>query len=344
MLLFFFALMSINIALINILNANNKISLFKYFQLELLFGIGPSLYFFTKSITDPDYRISRKEYIHFIPVILEFIYFRTGIYRIGFEKRITLYQEHSSIYQATLDTYSIIYLIIQWIAIISILVYIHLSVRLLFRYTKWIKTKYSNLKNKSLGWLQIPIFFYSCFWVIWTILRSLDTFAFQNTLKEMYFLPSNIGLAIITCWLGFKGYLKSQTDAKGFSSTPIKIDKRDVNIKEAKKIVLLMENQKPYLNPDLDLTGLSELVKMKPKVTSHLINHELKTNFYGFVNKYRVEEFKYRLQRDDSDKLSLLGLAYECGFNSKSTFNYVFKKITSQTPREYCNQYKNRSE
>ena len=83
---------------------------------------------------------------------------------------------------------------------------------------------------------------------------------------------------------------------------------------------------------------------MNPKVTSHLINHDLKTNFYEFVNKYRVEEFKYRLQREDSDKFTLLGLAYECGFNSKSTFNHTFKKFTGQTPKEYFIQCKNKSE
>jgi len=344
LLLFFFALMTINIAIVNILNAINKISLFKYIQLELLFGIGPSLYLFTKSITDPDYRISRKEYIHFIPVIIEFIYFRTNIYRIGIERRIVLYQKYSSIYQSTLDAYTIIYLILQWIAIISILVYIFLSIRILFRYNQWIKTRYSNLKNKSLGWLQIPIFFYSGFYFIWTILRTLDTFAFQNTLMEVYFFPSNIGLSIITCWIGFKGYVQSQTEAKGFLSIPMKTDNIKSNPEKAEIILSVMKNQKPYLNPELDLTKLSEYANMNPKLVSQIINNDLKTNFYEFVNKYRVEEFKNHIHRKNCDKFSLLGIAFECGFNSKSTFNHIFKKFTGQTPKEYYNQLKNKSE
>jgi AraC-like DNA-binding protein len=342
-LLFFSALISVNIALIYILNVNNKIYLFKYFQLELLFGIGPSLYLFTKSITDSDYRFSRKEFIHFIPVILEFVYFRTEIFRIGFENRIVKYQDYSSIYQSTFDTYTIIYLILQWVAIASILVYIFISVRLLLRYKQWIRTRYSNLKNISLGWLQIPVIFYSCFWLLWTILRSLDTFAFQNTLKEIYFLPANIGVAIITCWIGFKGYVRSQTDAKGFLVTPVKMDKSISRPKEANEILALMENQKPYLNPELDLSMLSKQVNINSKVTSYILNHELKTNFYEFVNKYRVEEFKNRVRQKDSEKFSLLGLAYECGFNSKSTFNLVFKKFTGQTPKKYYIQGKNKS-
>jgi AraC-like DNA-binding protein len=343
-LLFFFALMSVNIALVNILTGINKIYLFKYFQLELLFGIGPSLYLFTKSITDPDYRISRKEYLHFLPVILEFIYFRTPIYRIGFYKRMIIYQNYTSVYQTTLDPYTIVYLILQWIAIASVLVYIFFSVRLLLRYNNWIKTKYSNLKNKSLGWLQIPVFFYSGFWIVWIVLRSLDTFMFQSAFKEIYLLPSTIGISITTCWIGFKGYVKSQTEVKGFSVTPIRTGNINSNPKEAEKILSIMKSQKPYLNPDLDLTGLSELANMNLKVTSHLINHDLKTNFYEFVNKFRVEEFKYLVQGKDSDKFSLLGLAFECGFNSKSTFNHIFKKFTGQTPKEFYLQCKNKSE
>jgi AraC-like DNA-binding protein len=344
MLLFFFILMSINIAMQNILVANGKIYLFKYFQLELLFGIGPSLYLFTKSITDPNFRISRKGYIHFIPVVLEFIYFRSGIYRIGFDRRMVIYQHHSSIYQSPIDSYTILYLILQWIAIASILVYIYLSVRLLIRYNYWIRTKYSNLKNKSLGWLQIPVFFYSGFWVVWIILRSLDTFIFQNAFKEIYFLPSFIGISITTCWIGFKGYVTSQTNATGFLASAVKHRLQNSNPGEAEKIIRYMESHKPYLNPDLDLAKLSELVSMNPKVTSHLINHDLNTNFYEFVNKYRVNEFKYRIEQDDGCKYSLLGLAYDCGFNSKSTFNYIFKKFTGQTPTEYSKQYKNKSE
>jgi AraC-like DNA-binding protein len=167
---------------------------------------------------------------------------------------------------------------------------------------------------------------------------------FQSAFKEIYLLPSTIGISITTCWIGFKGYVKSQTEVKGFSVTPIRTGNINSNPKEAEKILSIMKSQKPYLNPDLDLTGLSELANMNLKVTSHLINHDLKTNFYEFVNKFRVEEFKYLVQGKDSDKFSLLGLAFECGFNSKSTFNHIFKKFTGQTPKEFYLQCKNKSE
>ena len=234
-----------------------------------------------------------------------------------------------------------VYLAEQWMAVISISTYIILSIRILIRYRQWVKNKYSNLKNKSLGWLHIPVLIYSAFWIGWMMIQEIDRFIFDHTLKEFYFLPSFIGLSIITCWIGFKGYIKSQTEVSGFSKASTKTNSRNSNPKEAQKIVSLMNSLKPFLNPELDLSSLSELVNLNPKVTSQIINHDLQTNFYEFVNKHRVEEFKQRVQLADSDKMTLLGHAFESGFNSKSTFNHVFKKFTGKTPREYHLSVKN---
>jgi AraC-like DNA-binding protein len=325
LLLFFFSLMSVNIALVNILITYNSIALFRYIQLELLFGIGPSLYLFTKSITDPDYRISRKEYIHFVPVVMEFIFYRTPIYRIG----------SAGLYVSPMGVFTHVYLIEQWLAVASIFMYIFLSVRLLLQYRRWLETKYSNLKNRPLGWLKIPVFIYSGFWIGWMMLTQIDKVFFQNTYKEFYFLPSFIGLSIVTCWIGFKGYVDSQTGPSEFLKIPVKPDQGLPNPEEVQKLTMLMMLEKPYLNPDLDLPKLSELANLNPKTTSYIINHAFHMNFYEYVNKYRVEEFMQRVQQPDRGKLTLLGHAFESGFNSKSTFNCVFKKFTGQTPREY---------
>ncbi len=331
LLLFFFALLEVNIGMANLLFSYDLMQVFRYIQLELLFGIGPALYFFTKSITDPDYRISPKEYIHFLPVVLEFIFYRTEIYRLGSD----------GLYQQPIHQFTIVYLAEQWLGTTSITVYILLSVYLLIKYQQWIKSKYSNLKNKSLGWLRIPIFIYSGFWIVWMILTKIDQHVFQNTFKELYFLPTFIGLSIITTWIGFKGYIKSQTEASGFQKASLKTETSPTNPEEAKLITNLMNTRKPYLNPDLDLEKLSELVGLNLKTISRIINHDLHMNFYEFVNKYRVEEFKKRLQQPGHDQLTLLGHAFECGFNSKSTFNHIFKKYTEQTPREYYQKFKN---
>ncbi len=327
--------MEVNLGMANILFSYDLFQVFRYVQLELLFGIGPPLYLFTKTITDPSYRISRKEYIHFLPVVLEFIFYRTDFYRLG----------SSGLYQDPVHPYTIIYLTEQWLGTASIVLYSLLSVRLLLKYRQWVKSKYSNMKNKSLGWLRIPIFIYSGFWILWIIITKIDFYVFQNAYRDFYFLYTNIGLSFITSWIGLKGYMKSQTEVSGFAQAsrklPVKSETGQANPVEAEKIKSLMKTEKPFLNPDLDLQKLSELADMNPKTISRIINHDLQMNFYEFVNKHRIEEFKQRLQQSNSDQFTLLGHAFECGFNSKSTFNHIFKKYTEHTPREYYKKFKN---
>ena len=75
-----------------------------------------------------------------------------------------------------------------------------------------------------------------------------------------------------------------------------------------------------------------------------MFHKHFEKNFYEYINSYRVEAFKARMTQADSDKLTLLGHAFECGFKSKSTFNHVFKKISGKTPSDYVKQLKKESE
>ena len=105
-----------------------------------------------------------------------------------------------------------------------------------------------------------------------------------------------------------------------------------------------MELKQPYLDPDLDLSKLAELLEMNPKQVSATINGSFNKNFYEYINQYRVEAFKQRMIEPERDKLTLVGHAFECGFKSKSTFNEVFKKLEGKTPSEYVKNLKKKSE
>ncbi|MBX2963250.1 MAG: AraC family transcriptional regulator [Cyclobacteriaceae bacterium] len=96
-----------------------------------------------------------------------------------------------------------------------------------------------------------------------------------------------------------------------------------------------LERGRHYLDPDLSLIRLAEIMKTPAGKLSYVINSCLGKNFYDFVNEYRVKEFLKRLPDKQYAHLSLLGLAFECGFRSKSTFNSFFKKQTGQTPSAY---------
>lgn len=98
----------------------------------------------------------------------------------------------------------------------------------------------------------------------------------------------------------------------------------------------LMNKQKPYLDSELNLIKLSELLSVSTHHLSYVINTGFGKNFFQYVNEYRIEYAKKLLKETDS-KLSILGIAYESGFNSKTSFNTTFKKLTHQTPSEYKN-------
>lgn len=97
----------------------------------------------------------------------------------------------------------------------------------------------------------------------------------------------------------------------------------------------IMENDRPYKNCDLTLPELSEKLDTTPHKLSEVLNSQLGQNFYDFVNGYRVREVQQRLADGKSQALTLLSLALDAGFASKSTFNSVFKKLTGQTPSDY---------
>ncbi len=117
---------------------------------------------------------------------------------------------------------------------------------------------------------------------------------------------------------------------------PVVIDTEDESLTPLKeKIEAYVLKYKPFTNPQLSLNELAAKLKMPPHTLSRVINDGFGKNFFDFINTYRIEEFKRRAADPHYKNFTLLGIAYEVGFNSKSAFNRSFKKITAQTPRQY---------
>jgi len=108
------------------------------------------------------------------------------------------------------------------------------------------------------------------------------------------------------------------------------------------KLENLMQSEKVYLNNELSLPVLAQKMEISIHELSYLINDVHGENFFSFVNKYRIEEAKCLLLSDKYEKLNILGIAYQAGFNSKTTFNTVFKKSTGQSPSKYVLTQKNK--
>lgn len=100
-------------------------------------------------------------------------------------------------------------------------------------------------------------------------------------------------------------------------------------------LIQVMEHKKPFLDPELSLFKLASQLDISSHILSYVINKGCDENFYQFVNRYRVEEAKKMIQDPNMNHLSLVGIAFEVGFNSKTVFNTTFKKMTNQTPSQF---------
>lgn len=333
LVLIFFGLTTINFSLFQGLFQEQLLKYIPYLRLELLYGLGPSLYLYTRSVTNAEYKLSKKDLLFFVPVLIELIYYRTSFYREG---AIQIGADANNSLQQT-------FIIQQWLGVIYSTVFMFLSVYRLFRYKKWLYNNFSYTKNISLQWIQIPIVSFVIFWFVWFGVRLTDIVLFSGTYGEFYFFPMFIILSLITLWIGFKGYNNSKTGAIGFESASMyqedSFTKDNSAFKQiAETLKSKIASEKYYLNQDLSLKILSAETGIQEGVLSKTINQCLGINFHEFVNRYRVKEFIERIKADETKQFTFLAHAYESGFASKSSFNYVFKKQTQKTPKEYFSE------
>ncbi|MCF8371362.1 MAG: helix-turn-helix domain-containing protein [Bacteroidales bacterium] len=101
------------------------------------------------------------------------------------------------------------------------------------------------------------------------------------------------------------------------------------------KLIRFIEEEEPFLVPNLSLRSLADQVEIHPNKLSWLLNEKVGRNFNEFINHYRVDYFKKLALDPENSHISLIGLTYESGFNSKSVFNTYFKKEEGMTPKEF---------
>ena len=96
-----------------------------------------------------------------------------------------------------------------------------------------------------------------------------------------------------------------------------------------------MDTEKPYLRPDLSLADLASTLDVSKSELTYLLNNYIGVNFFSYVNQYRLKSVLQKLEDSKFNHLTILSIAFDCGFNSKSTFNSLFKQHTGVTPSEY---------
>ncbi|TMM58848.1 AraC family transcriptional regulator [Maribacter algarum] len=229
---------------------------------------------------------------------------------------------------------------------ISGLIYFIWNLTLLRTHREKIVNLFSFKERINLKWLDYIVYSYLILFVLASFL-IFGSIHFQLFSMKSAFALVGILLCLMLLVFGFYGFRQTAIFSNREMAKPIapsgiskasyaKSGLDEERIKDlAKTLSNHMETTSPYLNEDLNLKNLSAECGIQQTHISQVINQHFKMNFYDFINQYRIEETKKRLSSSDFDHLSVLGIAFECGFKSKSSFNRYFKKYTGVSPSEF---------
>ncbi|WP_299161462.1 helix-turn-helix domain-containing protein [uncultured Tenacibaculum sp.] len=222
---------------------------------------------------------------------------------------------------------------------------------LLKKYRVKLESYYSYVENKTLSWIKV-IMLTIVGLHIFMFLSGLLLINIENEFTEVLidFIVSLVTFFIVY-WIGYNGF-QQVAYINEVSNKIAKIEIKEESVENCvkinekiddlkfKELYFKIEEEKYYKNPNLTIKLLSELLTIKERELSNLINLCAKKNFHHFINQLRVLEFKKLIESDKAMQYSILGLAKDAGFSSKSTFYKVFKEVEGITPSEYKSRLK----
>lgn len=285
------------------------------------FAFGPLIYFYVKTLINQAFRLQKNDILHFIPVIFQaglYLFLTTQSYNFKNWYWTNIHQNLT--YKIEFDG--------TWI---SMLIYLFLSVRLIQKYQINVANYFSELSKIKLNWLKkvlILLLILSVQWLVEIILRDYFNLYFNYDYSIQI-------LGVLALTLAVGGIKQSNLNEVQFEEDVAPKTKILIDDEVIEQIKNEMKSKSLYLNPTLSLADFSKEIKLNPKIVSQQINAGLGKSFNDFVNEYRVEEVKRRLNSSDIEKITILGIAFESGFNSKTTFNRIFKDFTGKAPRDF---------
>jgi AraC-like DNA-binding protein len=303
---------------------------------QLLFG--PIVYFYVKVLTNSIGSFKKTYLLHFLPF---------AIY--------TLFLCIASLKNVMLNNNSNILTLIVWTSIlVHITIYTVIAIKTSGIHNRKLKETYSDIDRMNIDWLKYFIIVLHGIYVVYYLLLIFMIFSVNSDYLFPHFQKViSIVLSIAIYSLGYRGLTQPKAftyEAQDIKSndepsqdTDIKLEVKPMEFiikdneddKVLKNLLNFMEEEKPYLNSSLTLPELSESIGISRNRLSQIINEKFEVNFYDFINRYRVKEVQRLILDPNYQHLTFLALAFDAGFNSKSTFNSIFKKHVGMTPSEY---------
>jgi len=307
----------------------------------LLLVLFPLLYLHVKYLLVYFKKFQRIDLLHFLPFAINILLY-SDFYLLGADEKLE-FVRHPTPY------YKVIGVIGDEVVAAQGIIYSILILARLKKYKREILNYQSNVDKVVIKSLTVSVILIFISWIIGTIGVNLEVFNIPVNVD--LFIAVYLILVIIIYFISYVAvktpevyklderkmrmvFLRNDVPDNGKQIPKKKEDNPELEPLN-KQLISFMTDDKPYLNPDLSLMELAEELSLSRHQLSNVINQSYQKNFYEFVNSYRVEEFK-RLILDPTNKhLKLISLAYDAGFNSKASFNRIFKQMTNMTPSQF---------
>ncbi|WP_431156922.1 helix-turn-helix domain-containing protein [Winogradskyella poriferorum] len=309
--------------------------------------IGPVFYFYTKTQLNGSFKLVKRDYLHFVPAILYLIYSLI----VFVTDKLILYEYYfyadkrdkdlSNWYQAT--------------GLVSMGFYLVLSLRYYFNYKNLLFETVSYAESVLFKWMRNFMIAFLGILVLRVMFFILNP-EWGNFGSQFWHY---IAFSVVFYYIAITGYSnvvrqialanEKLKTVNVFDEHNQKHETTDNVIDFGKdfsewkhKLTVLMVEEQLYENPRLTLTDVARELNITTKTVSGAVNNEFNMNFNDFVNHYRIEAVKAKLDKGEQNFTTLLGIALDCGFNSKATFNRAFKKSTNLSPKDYLSKIKNK--
>ncbi|MBS1504278.1 MAG: AraC family transcriptional regulator, partial [Bacteroidetes bacterium] len=309
MILWMMRVLAIDIRLETYLPAWNRV------PMEFLLALGPLIYFYVLKITHPHYRLRWKDLLHFSPLLLEQVVFVS-----------TVRQQLTPV--------------LHMLIFISIISYLYRSLKLIQSFYRRLQPVLMDRSLLEFRWLQKVLVATALLWTLWIGFTAVDYFGYRNQLGIHGYCPFYISFAVLIIWTAAAAFLRpqiqltTQPPVAQKQSPPVELREKGAWLKRT------IEAGRHYQDPELSLGSLAERLGLTSHELSRIINTVLKKSFNDFINEYRVRDVITKMQDPANDHITLLGIAYESGFNSQATFSRIFKLMTGKSPAEYKNDLK----
>ncbi len=311
-------------------------------SVSLLFG--PVVYFYFLAQTNRSFTLDRRHLFHFIPYLV-YVTYKLFFFVQGPEAV-------ERLHESTLDL--VASYVLRIAGMVSFIYYLTQCMRIYRSYRDWSIQQFSNMDQIDFRWFRN--FIYSmAFWLFFReLFIILDAWVGLDFYQDWWW---NLALVAVAIYIGMAGITQKQPGILTFEKA---IGKKSGQLGEwdpennqelslpliekselALRIQTLMDQDRLYLQPELSLHELAQHLQTSAVLLSATINQIFGQNFNDYVNSLRIEEFVKNYQKDPNRKYTLLSLAFDSGFNSKSTFNRAFKKIKGITPQEFLKSISN---